>query len=190
MKNKPNKPTREKCRGLKGRVFFKDTYPGGKRVTMYLARELVEMHIGRFLVHGECVHHCNGDQSDDRIENLEIKSRGEHTRGHRPSPEKIAIVCPECGRTAVLLARQVRHSRSQGKAGPFCGKRCAGKYGARLTPKTRKRGERRKRPWLHGTQSGYRYRKCRCKECCDSHTEAERNRRARRRAEIMVDRPV
>jgi len=48
----------------------------------YYSRRLMEKHVGRNLSRNEIVHHINGDQTDDRIENLEIITRGEHTRLH------------------------------------------------------------------------------------------------------------
>jgi len=30
-----------------------------------------------------CIHHINGDKSDDRIENLELKTKREHIGGHK-----------------------------------------------------------------------------------------------------------
>lgn len=44
--------------------------------------------LGRPLERVEHVHHMNGDRLDNRLENLELVSRGEHTRLHqsgRPS---------------------------------------------------------------------------------------------------------
>lgn len=45
-------------------------------------RAVMENHIGRKLTEDEVVHHINGDKTDNRIENLALMTRGEHSTLH------------------------------------------------------------------------------------------------------------
>lgn len=45
-------------------------------------RAIMEAHIGRKLTDDEVVHHINGDKTDNRLENLQLMTRGEHSKMH------------------------------------------------------------------------------------------------------------
>lgn len=45
-------------------------------------RAVMEEHIGRKLTEDEVVHHINGDKIDNRLENLQLMTRGEHSTMH------------------------------------------------------------------------------------------------------------
>lgn len=49
-------------------------------------RLVMEQVLGRYLTPEEEVHHKNGDITDNRPENLEVMTKGEHSRLHRLNP--------------------------------------------------------------------------------------------------------
>jgi hypothetical protein len=46
-------------------------------------RRIMEDFLGRKLSENEVVHHINGDKTDNRIENLQVMTRSEHSSLHR-----------------------------------------------------------------------------------------------------------
>jgi len=54
-------------------------------------RYIMEKHIGRKLLRTEIIHHINENPLDNRIENLKIVSRGEHTVIHNTNKDRTSI---------------------------------------------------------------------------------------------------
>jgi len=57
------------------------TSTGGVKIMGY--RQKVEKHIGRKLTNNEIVHHINIIHEDNRIENLQVMTRSQHTLLHK-----------------------------------------------------------------------------------------------------------
>lgn len=60
-------------------------------------RYLMEQHLGRELTGDEVVHHKNGNKLDNRIENLEVMTKAEHSKLHNQVYPDTKI-CRICGR--------------------------------------------------------------------------------------------
>ena len=56
---------------------------------IYTHREVMETYLGRSLKKGEQVHHKNGDQKDNRVENLSIESLSSHMAKHSPVNKRV-----------------------------------------------------------------------------------------------------
>lgn len=53
------------------------------------SRKVMEDFLERQLQKNECIHHINGKEDDNRIENLQIVSRGEHMTIHKKGFKKL-----------------------------------------------------------------------------------------------------
>jgi len=79
------------------RAIYKQTQRDGRNIREH--RAIMQEHLGRKLTRFECVHHKNENPRDDRIENLELVPRDEHSRLHHPLEYPRERTCPWCGVT-------------------------------------------------------------------------------------------
>jgi hypothetical protein len=99
----------------------------GKDFHIRRARYRMQKHLGRKLDYNELVHHKNKDKRDDRLNNLEIKNRGEHTRIHRKL-DRISLLCPTCKKKfKILKSRYTWRIQKLKQKNVYCSKSCARK---------------------------------------------------------------
>lgn len=90
-------------------------------VKIKYARYLMEQHLGRKIKKDEVVHHINGDSSDDRIENLQVLKRRDHSIHHNPKKSWINTPCKNCGKETFRYDGKVKKNH-------FCSRKCINIY--------------------------------------------------------------
>lgn len=73
---------------------------------------------GQVLPADHVLHHKNEDKLDDRFENLELKTHGQHTIEHCRK-EPVVCLCRGCGRNFGIPQWQLNQGR-----GHFCSQKC------------------------------------------------------------------
>jgi len=77
-------------------MILVDNHPSrNSRGYVFEHRLVVEKYLGRYLKSTEEVHHINGDKLDNRIKNLQVMSRRDHSSITAKQPRR-PIKCPEC----------------------------------------------------------------------------------------------
>ena len=117
---------------------------GTKRGNMTYARFLMQEHLGRKLLSDEHVDHKDDIKIHDWIENLQILDPPANTRKTKGEITFFEFTCPECNGPGMQRLSHVRHNRDMGKAGPFCGRSCAGKYSQKIQAQVAQRQEARR----------------------------------------------
>lgn len=124
-----HKNTRGPYLGKDGRRRMWVTYQDNSKKIITYARFLMEEKIGRILLPEETVDHIDRNKLNDTIGNLRIVDRIQHVIDDSKRVRLVSIACVRCGKMAKKRGRDLQHNAKLKKAGPFCGRSCAGKYG-------------------------------------------------------------
>lgn len=112
-------------------IFYED----GKRRTVSYPKYLLEQKLGRALLPHETCDHIDNDFTNNSIDNLQLLSRSDNSAKAMilKAAEQGYFVCPECNTSFYKNMRDVKGNQiKQKKAGPFCSKKCAGRYSQKL----------------------------------------------------------
>jgi len=111
-----------------GRKFVVIIENSGNRKTMSYPKWLMSEHLGRPLTMDETVDHWDSDYDNNDISNFRILTREEHSAEDTKRVHPVKCTCSWCGKEFERSPRLMRERNKKEKAGPFCGKSCAGKY--------------------------------------------------------------
>jgi len=112
------------------RIFVK--FEDGRKTTVSYPKYLMEKHIGRYLTGDETVDHIDCNVLNNEISNLRILPRSEHATIDVKRKKEQDFKCPMCNMKFSLTGGKLHdaiQNRLKGKAGPFCSRSCAGRYG-------------------------------------------------------------
>lgn len=105
----------------------------GKRRTVSYPKWLMEVHLGRRLdPEKETVDHIDSDIDNNDLKNLRLVPRDEHSADDTRRVKNLKFECAWCGCEFERSPRLIRDKAKKNKAGPFCSKKCAGKYSRML----------------------------------------------------------
>lgn len=105
----------------------------GTRRTVSYPKWLMEMQVGRRLDPNlETVDHIDSNFDNNDISNLRIVPRDQHSADDTRRVKPVKFTCAWCNNEFERSPRLIRDKAKKNKAGPFCSRKCAGKYSRML----------------------------------------------------------
>jgi hypothetical protein len=100
---------------------------------VYAHRAIMENKLERLLNKDEIVHHINTNKKDNRIENLEVMTRSEHSKLHGEQSKTFIydIKCPNCGKVFSIDKRKCFIGKKQGNY-TACSRKCSGMFSNKI----------------------------------------------------------
>ena len=116
-----------------GRQFVILVYEDGSKKTKSYPKFLVEQKLGVELDEKtQTIDHINRNKNDHDFSNLVIKDRSTHIKDDVKRVKLVSLICPWCGISFERHPRVAARNKRQGKAGPFCSRKCGAIYGREL----------------------------------------------------------
>lgn len=115
------------------------------RRTVSWPKAMMEVKLGRVLQDDEQVDHIDDDPTNDAYENFQVLTPSANMLKERiknGTTVKIGdFVCPQCGSPFQRKMKYINNNQgTQQKAGPFCGRSCAGLFNQQVGVVKRKHG--------------------------------------------------
>ncbi len=109
-------------------------YPDRSQRTVSYTKYLLELELGRELdPHKETVDHKDRNKNNNSPVNLKLLKRSDHAKEDAWRVKSSTFICPQCNiEFTKINGKDMHNNRKKGKAGPFCSRPCAGKYGAEV----------------------------------------------------------
>jgi hypothetical protein len=93
----------------KGKKYIKERY-------IYEHRFIMENYLGRLLESNEVVHHKNENKLDNKLENLELKSKSKHSSDHAKELIITELTCDFCK----IVFKRIKHDICKNYKHYFC----------------------------------------------------------------------
>ena len=100
----------------------------GKTKTISYPKALKEIELNKVIDKNHTVDHFDRDSTNDDVKNLIVYTRVDHAIKDAVHVFVEPVSCPICNKS--FTPNRNQRNNITDKAGPFCGKVCAGKYGA------------------------------------------------------------